>query len=202
MTCKASNLEIKQGKTFRRALRWETAQIVYKPITNITQAAPATITCTGHGAPDGWYVAVTSVKGMKQINAENEPPIRDSSDYKQATVINANSIELNSVNAAEFKPYAGSGYLQYYAPKDLTGYTARMQIKDRVGGTVLETLTNANGKIVIDNTGKTISLVLDATTTAAYTWRSGVYELEIVSAGGEVSTLLAGNITVKQEVTT
>lgn len=45
---------IEQGKTFQHVLRWETLPFVYKPITGISQVAPARVTATGHGLPDGW----------------------------------------------------------------------------------------------------------------------------------------------------
>lgn len=196
----SKDLSIVQGKTFSQVLRWETAPIVYKAITAITQTAPVRLTVIGHGLSDGWRCAVTNVKGMLEINAQaNNVRARD---YHPVTVIDTATIELNDINAAGFKPYVSGGYIQYNSPVDLTGYTARMKIKDKVGGTVLDTLDTTNGKIVVDPAGKTITLKLDAATTAAYAWTRGVYELEMVSATGEVTTLLRGTITVTKEVTT
>lgn len=191
---------IEQGKTFSRVLRWSAPPYVYRPITGIAQSAPARITCPDHGAPDGWRVAVVSVRGMKQINAANTPP--KATDYHKATVVDANTVELNEVNAADFSAYASGGYLMYLTPVDLGGFTARMTIKSKIGGTVLETLTTENGKIVLDNVKKTIILKLDAAATAAYAWTKGVYELELVSAGGDVTALLTGAVSVAKEVTT
>lgn len=195
----ASDLVIEQGKTFGKTLRWETGPVVYKPITAITQAAPARITCPLHGLVNGWRVAVVSVKGMTQINGSTPPKTKD---YTKATVIDVNTIELNAVNAADFKPYTSGGYVQYNTPVDLSGYTARMAIKDRVGGTVLLSLSTANNRIVLDNTAKTIRLSIPATDTAAITWTKGVYDLEMVSAGGDVSRLMSGSVSVIKEVTT
>lgn len=194
------DIVIQQGKTFNQVVRWESTPIVYKLITGITQAAPAQITATGHGVPAGWRVAIVSVKGMLGINAKNTPP--RSSEYHAATVVSANAISLNDVNSSDYSPYTSGGYVQYNTPVDMAGFAARMTIKDRVGGTVLETLTNANAKIVLDNTAKTITILLDAATTAAYTWVKGVYDLEMVSAGGVVTAILSGNVTVTKEVTT
>lgn len=196
----STDLVLRQGKTFRRVLRWESAPIVYRPITAITRTAPARLNVPTHGAPDGWRVAVTAVKGMVQINADSTPP--KAKDYQRATVVDANTVELNAINAAEFTAYSSGGYLQYNTPTDLAGMTARMTIKDKVGGLTLESLTTANGKIVLDNVKKTINLVLTAVTTAAYMWKNGVYELELVSANGDVYTLISGGVTVKKEVTT
>lgn len=195
-----TTLTIIKGKTFARVLRWEAPPIVYKAITAIQQSAPVRLTVTGHGVPDGWRVAVTCVKGMTQINADNEPP--KTKDYHVATVVDANTIEFNDINAACYKPYVSGGYLQYNTPVDLAGFTARMSVKDKVGGTELFRLDTGNGRITINNTAKTIDLTISATDTAALTFKKGVYDLEMVSSGGVVTLLLSGDITVQDEVTT
>ena len=83
----------------------------------------------------------------------------------------------------------------------LTSYTARMSIKDKVGGTELLSLTTEGLQIIVDNSSKTIKLDLDATETAAITWKKGVYDLELVSPGGVVTALLYGSVSVTPEVT-
>jgi hypothetical protein len=195
---------ILQGKTFEHVLRWEALPFVYKAITAITQTLPCRITATAHGMLDGWRVAVVSVKGMTQINAENSPP--KAKDFHRATVIDANTVELNDVNSADYKPYTSGGYLQFYTPVDLTGYTARMKIKDRVGGTVLASSEVADTPldtitITLDDVEATITITISATDTAALTWTKGVYDLELVSSGGVVTQLLSGKIAVEKEVT-
>lgn len=192
---------IHKGKTFTHTLRYEAPPFIYRPITAISQTAPVRITSPTHGLVDGWRVAVVSAKGMTQINAENDPPAQN--DYRRATVIDANTIELNNVNAADFKAYVSGGYLQFLTPVDLTGLGARMSIKDRVGGRELLRLDSSNSRIVIDLTKKTIKLIIDAATTAAITWKKGVYDLELYSAGLNpvVTLLLSGVITVEEELT-
>jgi len=196
----SKDLTIQQGKTFALVLRWETEPIVYKAITAITQTAPARLTVTGHGAPDGWRVAVVSVKGMTEINAANTPP--RSTDYTPVTVLDADTVELNEVNAAGFHAYTSGGYLQYNTPVDLTGYTARMAIKDKIGGTVLHSMTTENDGIALDNTKKTITLTVAATETDDFVWTRGVYDLEMVSPTGVVTALISGRVSISKEVTT
>lgn len=195
------DIEVSQGKTFRLVVRWENEKIVYKQITGITQAAPAILTVTGHGIPDGWNVAVTSVKGMTQINAANSPP--KEKDYIQATKLSDNSIELNSVNAASYSTYTSGGYVQYYEPHDLAAVTARMKIKDKVGGTTLLTTEGSTPTITAteDNTAKTITVEITDTVTEGLTWTKGVYEIEAVD-GSTVYALLTGAVTVTKEVVT
>jgi len=194
------DIVILQGKNFELPVKWEREPIIYKDITGITQTAPAVVTCPGHGIPDGWRVAVVSVKGMTQINAADTPP--KDSQYVVAKVLTTDTVELNTVNAAGYKAYTSGGYLQFNTPTDLTGYTARMSIKDKVGGTELLSLTSSNARILLDNATKTVKIDLSAADTTAITWAKGVYDLELVSAGGIVTALLYGAVTVTKEVTT
>lgn len=195
------DLEIVQGETFIRTIRWETKPYVYKAISAISRAAPAVLTVPLHGAPAGWRVAVVS-GNMTEIIAAHTPPWP--SDFNQATVLSVNSIELNDVNSTDFTAYTSGASLLYLTPKDLSGYTARMTVKTRVGGDVLAAYTSADGDIVLDNTAKTITLTLPATDTAAYEWTRGVYDLELVSGASPavVTPLLKGSVKIAREVTT
>lgn len=83
---------------------------------------------------------------------------------------------------------------------DLTGYTARMQIRTD-DGQLLEELTTGNGRITIDGPAGQIRLLLTDTETSAYEWEQGVYDLELVSPGGHVDRLVQGTVTVDPEVT-
>lgn len=195
------DLTIPQGRTFSLALRWETAPVIYKAITGIAQTAPVRITVPAHGIPDGWRVAITNVKGMTAINADANK-INDR-DYHQATVIDANTIEINDINASGFKEYVSGGYVQFNTPTNLVGFTARMSIKNKVGGTELLSLTTTNNRITIDAAARVIALTISAEDTAALTWTSGVYDLEMVSGDTPpvVTALLSGRVTVTKEVT-
>jgi hypothetical protein len=194
------NITVDQGKSFALVLRWETEPIIYKAISGITQSAPVIIHAPAHGIPDGWRCAVTNVKGMTEINGQaNE---LKATDYHTATVVDADHIEFNDVNAAGFKPYASGGHVQYNTPVDLVGFAARLQVKDKVGGTLLFTMTTENGRIEIDTAARTITLKITAEDTAALLWKKGVFELEMVSATGDVAGILSGTIVVTREVVT
>jgi hypothetical protein len=196
---KKLDLEILQGDTFTRLVRWETPPFIYKPITGATQAAPVSITAIAHGVKNGWRVAVVSVKGMKALNASHGGT-RDS-DYHQATIPDVDHVTLNKVNSADYDPYTSGGYLQYYTPVDMTSYTARMTIKDKIGGTILIALVSPTD-IVLDNTNHTITITIGAAVTAAFAWTKGTYDLELVSPTGVVTKLFKGNVTIKKEATT
>jgi len=84
---------------------------------------------------------------------------------------------------------------------NLTGYTARLQVRATYdSSSTILSLTSASG-ITLGGAAGTIAITASATTTAALTapW-SGVYDLELVSGGGEVTRLLEGTATVSPEV--
>lgn len=195
----SENIVITKGKTFSRVIRWESKPFIYKPITGISQAAPAVVTAVGHGAPDGWRGAVVSAGGMRQINAKSAPPT-DSEMYPM-TVLGVDSVGFNDINSAEFAPYTTGGYLQFYTPVDLAGFSAELQIRSTALAADPALLTLASpADIVLDNTGKTITLTIAASVTAALAFASGVYELELTSGSGVVTRLLYGTVVVEDEV--
>jgi allophanate hydrolase subunit 2 len=188
------NFKIYQGSTFSEVLRWESSTIKYATITGITQAAPCVIAATAHGVPAGWRFQITNVAGMTELNSTE--------NHQIASAVTADTITMNAVNSLGYKAYTTGGVVSYNMPVDLTGYTARMQIRAKITDTApLEELTTVNGKIQIDTIGKSIILLVDAPTTAAYTFSSGVYSLEMVSPTGVVTQLTAGTITLIKEVT-
>jgi hypothetical protein len=186
------NLKIYQGSTFRETIRWESPVKVYAPITMVSKSAPMVITAQNHGLPNGWRLKISGVGGMKEANT---------TDWVYASDVTANTVAINSANSLAYTTFTSGGVLEYNQPIDLTGYTARMQIREKITSeTVLETLTTENGKILIDTSQKTISLVLSAEMTAAYAWKSGVYSLEMVK-DGVVTGLIYGSVSVEREVT-
>lgn len=88
------------------------------------------------------------------------------------------------------------------APVDLTGCIARSQFRSDVDSpTVLFELTTANNRIQLGGTAGTIRLRIEATDTAAFTWDSAVYDLEIEFPDGTVERKLKGTVTVSKEIT-
>lgn len=206
MAAVKKDFEILIGSSWDYVIRLGTAPIVRKPITNIDLSLGAPrLSVSSHGLFEGWGVAVYGVKSPRQINAANNPP--EGIDYHSATVIDTGTIELNDVtpvdeNGQEWPAYTSGGFIQYDTPVDLTGYTARMSIKDKIGGTALHSLTTENGGIDIDPAAKTIALSIPAADTEDFTWSRGVYDLEMVSPAGKVTRIISGRIALSREVTT
>lgn len=85
---------------------------------------------------------------------------------------------------------------------DLTGYTARMQVRLSVTSEdVLLTASTTNGKLALTPLEGKITLSLSAQDTAGFDWKRGKYDLELEDADGRVTRLLFGLITVSLEVT-
>lgn len=192
-------LKIKQGATYIKQLRWEAEPFVYKPISGIVNAAPVVLHVPAHGLLLDQLFAVQNAGGMSEINNKDAASLKD---WYRATIVDADHIEINKINSTGFKPFTTGGNIMYRSVVDLTGYTARMLIRDRIGGTLLHTLNTTLGNITIDNATKFITLTITAAETEAFTWKKGVYDLEMVSPAGIVTSILEGEVFVAKEVTT
>lgn len=188
------NFKVYQGSTFGEVLRWESSEKKYIAIEAITKTAPVVITATAHNIPIGWRMKVTNVLGMTDINSDDT--------YHVITDTATNTITLGNLNGAGFKAYISGGIIEYNSPINMAGYTARMQIRAKLDDTiVIEELTTVDGDIVINNTLKTITLNMTAEITAAFTFKTAVYSLEMVSSGGQVTPFAVGTLTLVKEVT-
>lgn len=87
-------------------------------------------------------------------------------------------------------------------PYDLTGCTARMQIRKTFTSAVVVAATTENGKIEIEPSVGHIAVRLEDTDTdLLHGIRSAVYDLEIVFSDGTVNRLLEGKVTISPNVT-
>jgi hypothetical protein len=87
-------------------------------------------------------------------------------------------------------------------PVNLTGYTARMQVRRSYTDTVIQlAMTTESGSITLGGSAGTINVVSAATATKDIAARAGVYDLELMSSNGVVTRLVEGKVTVKPEVT-
>lgn len=87
-------------------------------------------------------------------------------------------------------------------PIDLTGYSARMQVRKTYNdSTAVLDLSSDDGNITLGGALGTIDVVAGAAATAIITIRAGVYDLELESPTGVVTRLIEGKVTVNPEVT-
>lgn len=102
-------------------------------------------------------------------------------------------------------------------PIDLSGYRAKMQIKDQPGGTstyitLTSTLDNSGTGLNMSGSSGTnplssgsIGVYIAAVSSSLLTFDSGFYDLELISGAGDTATvtrLLQGKVTLSKEVTT
>jgi len=186
------DLHIVQGSTLRDTLRLMQPRYEYRPITALG-GSPLRLT-VDHGLPGNWLAWVEGVSNMQGVNRSprTERPHR-------VTVVDAATLEINALSAFGLNP--SGGQLIYKPPVDLTGATARMQIRAGVGGALLLELTTENDGLAITGPG-TLTRTLSAAQTAALAWTEAVYDLEVEYADGTVQRYLQGAVTVSREVTT
>jgi len=87
-------------------------------------------------------------------------------------------------------------------PVDLTGYTAKMQVRPQTenGAPVLDLSTGGSG-ITLGGASGTILVTAPAATTRAIAPGEYVYDLELTSPTGVVTTIVAGTFTLFADVT-
>ena len=88
------------------------------------------------------------------------------------------------------------------SPVDLTGYTARMQVREdwKSDTPLVLELTTSNGRISLGGVAGTITLSISAADMTEVTAKTFVYDLEMV-LGTTVSRLVQGSFTIRPEVT-
>ena len=84
-------------------------------------------------------------------------------------------------------------------PIDITGYSARMQIRRNYGSEPVISLADGEG-LVLGNTAGTIEITITDEQTEAITITSGRYDLEL-EFGGVVTRLIEGLVDISRGVT-
>lgn len=113
----------------------------------------------------------------------------------------AGTLHLTIEQGATFDPVLTWGD-QAGVPIDLTGYSARMQIRATVeSAAIIHEATTVNGQIVLGGAAGTVTFAIPATATELFTFDEAVYDLEVESAGGHVTRLVEGVVYLSPEVT-
>ena len=88
-------------------------------------------------------------------------------------------------------------------PVNLTGYAARMQVRERYDSeTTAVSLTSApGGGLTLGGSAGTIAIEITDVQSAAMPAGRLVYDLELVAPNGDVTRLVEGTMTVTPEVT-
>ena len=93
-------------------------------------------------------------------------------------------------------------------PVDLSGHSARMQIKSNYADNKPRTFLTLSSSLNADNTGLTlggtsgsINIYISAVSSSTLNFDSAFYDLEITTSTGEVTRLLEGPVKLSREVT-
>jgi len=108
----------------------------------------------------------------------------------------------------DFTLDAGADTVVTYTYKDaagqlinLTGYSAKMELRSAPGGTLGLQLSTSNGKIALGGAAGTVTVTFSDTDSITLTLPSYAYDLELTSGGGLITRLVQGTVTVSPEVT-
>lgn len=198
-------IQARIGASADIALRLETSELRFIAITGMAKTAPLRVTAPIHGIPDLWYAAVIDARGMTEMNAADSNKIRDS-EFHQVTVIDTNTVDFMEISSASFSTYTGGGYLVFYVPMDLSGYTsARMDIKRAVGSTAVLSLHTDDGTLEIDAATSSVWIRLSPTalSNAGVTARDYYFDIELIRSDGVDAICAAtSTVTVLPEITT
>ena len=85
-------------------------------------------------------------------------------------------------------------------PIDISGYTAKLQIRDRFGGTLHLTLTNGSGITITGASGQ-VAVAFTHAQTIAFDFKHAYYDLWIISAGSVYTSVAHGKFDVIEAVT-
>lgn len=193
-------IEIVRGTTYKDVLRWASPECVFKPITDITNSAPAEVTCPDHGLVNGWTVTFESVQGMRDINDQRH----------QVEVIDAVTFRIPCLNTLGYKAYTSGGVIRYLAPVDLTEFTARMRIRPNGSDDPqdwIELYSNQDGPetafplITLDPAEATITRLIPIALSDEFDFTNATYTLKLFRDVGdpteEAIKVDSGTITVR-----
>jgi hypothetical protein len=86
-------------------------------------------------------------------------------------------------------------------PVDLSGYTAKLEVRESPGGNLLLAMETGGGGITLNASGE-IDLVLTDTQTAAIDCTKARYDLKIKqTSDGSITPILKGNFNVTRQIT-
>ena len=88
-----------------------------------------------------------------------------------------------------------------YTPVDLSGFTAKMQVRKKPGSPIIIELSTANGRIILGGALGTIDLLISATDTENLIPGMYAYDIELTSDTGFVIRFSEGLFEVEDEIT-
>ena len=95
--------------------------------------------------------------------------------------------------------YADDGHTTL---QNITGWTAKMQIRDKPGGTILADSSTSDITLTINGPAGEVLAHIAASKTSAFTWVEGAYDLFVFGPSNTpTDCVLFGDVTVQPQVT-
>jgi len=118
-------LDMEQGATFNYTFHWYAGGKFMAPIEEITVGYPTRIKVTAHGLPtiSDTPVIISGVDGCEILNSKD-------TGIEEAIYVDADHFDMPQSTVAD-KWVPGTGEMTYHQPSDITGFTARMQIREK-----------------------------------------------------------------------
>lgn len=83
---------------------------------------------------------------------------------------------------------------------DFTGYSAKLEIRTKVSGDLVKTLTSSGGGITMSSVG-VITITMTAAETSAIPAQDYNYDLQITAPSTAITTYTYGNIAIVSDIT-
>lgn len=114
--------------------------------------------------------------------------------------MNATKINLKIKQGSTFRE--AFNWLAAGAPVNLTGWSARMQIRtEHDSPVVIHELTSESGGITIRPLSGGFDLFISSNDTERFNFEDAVYDIELVDGHGEATRIVEGRVRLSPEVT-
>ena len=104
--------------------------------------------------------------------------------------------------AALLKGYVADKVCPIYAPVDITGYTAKMQVRKKPGAPLVLEMSTQNGRITFTPLTGIINIVVQAADTALLVPGLYRYDLDLTDQAGFVTRFIQGAFEIVETITT
>lgn len=189
-------LDIQQGATFSYIFHWYAGGKFMAPIEEIVTGYPTIIKCTAHGLPTNsdTPVILSGIDGCEILNSADL-------GIEEMAYVDADTFSVPQSTVGDIWK-VGTGEVTYHKPSIITGYTARMQIREKWHSvTFIHELTTENGGITLTEEDASIELTITPADTVNFTFNHAVYDIEMIAPGGEITRIIEGTIINHKEVT-
>jgi hypothetical protein len=151
-------LHIERGTSFDNTLQWLGGGKFIGPIEDLLPGFPTTIRITAHS-----------------LNA--------SSPIANATRVDADWFTVPVATVGEIW-VPGTGEIAHFLPANITGWGGECNIRKNWHSPVLHTISTALGTMTLDGTDGSVRLQIASNVTDTIELVSGVYDIDLWSAGG------------------